>query len=293
MDAKTNTSRKENHKTWWYKRCGQDPSWERCRWLTRCHYGEFCSWYPVENDYINPWIVRTVGPGVDCWAQLMSRNAQPKYHTWGSTRNQESFPNLWGRGEHSKVRSRSSVVSRMESTWPGGKIQTSQSTANALIAAGKRHWLTERPDKVGAKGKGEWQPISSTSVVGQCRPQCAPYQVISPQRTPLRIAVYSNNRLARYGSAYQVEITLDQTDHGTVEERTRDQLVCFPPKGSIPVLFNNIGVLAFCFWRDLDEHICIFTCVARFHQSSVGIRTWVLVLMAPVFKDWFIVVHSS
>jgi Adenylate and Guanylate cyclase catalytic domain len=47
------------------------------------------------------------------------------------------------------------TASRMESTGAKGRIQVSESTANLLVEAGKRHWIQEREDRVVAKGKGE------------------------------------------------------------------------------------------------------------------------------------------
>jgi len=47
------------------------------------------------------------------------------------------------------------TASRMESTGVKDRIQVSQATADELIKAGKRNWLTAREDKVVAKGKGE------------------------------------------------------------------------------------------------------------------------------------------
>jgi hypothetical protein len=49
------------------------------------------------------------------------------------------------------------TASRMESNGIAGRIQVSQSTADALILAGKAGWLTPREEKVFAKGKGEIQ----------------------------------------------------------------------------------------------------------------------------------------
>jgi class 3 adenylate cyclase len=49
------------------------------------------------------------------------------------------------------------TASRMESNGIAGRIQVSQSTADALILAGKAAWLTPREEKVVAKGKGEMQ----------------------------------------------------------------------------------------------------------------------------------------
>jgi class 3 adenylate cyclase len=49
------------------------------------------------------------------------------------------------------------TASRMESNGIAGRIQVSQSTADALILAGKAGWLTPREEKVVAKGKGEMQ----------------------------------------------------------------------------------------------------------------------------------------
>jgi transcription elongation factor len=58
----------------------------------------------------------------------------------------------------------------MESTGVPGRIHVSQSTADALIATGKGHWLTIREDKVEAKGKGllitYWASIKAGSNVG-------------------------------------------------------------------------------------------------------------------------------
>lgn len=36
-----------------------------------------------------------------------------------------------------------------------GRIHVSESTANLLMKVGKQSWLTARPDKIVAKGKGE------------------------------------------------------------------------------------------------------------------------------------------
>jgi class 3 adenylate cyclase len=49
------------------------------------------------------------------------------------------------------------TASRMESNGVKGKIHCSQTTADALISAGKTQWLTSRVDKITAKGKGEMQ----------------------------------------------------------------------------------------------------------------------------------------
>lgn len=46
------------------------------------------------------------------------------------------------------------TAARMESTGERGRIQLSQSTADCLIAAGKKHWLRPREEPVTAKGKG-------------------------------------------------------------------------------------------------------------------------------------------
>ena len=56
----------------------------------------------------------------------------------------------------------------MESNGIKGRIHCSQSTADALVQAGKSHWLTRREDKIVAKGKGEMQTywVNTTSVVG-------------------------------------------------------------------------------------------------------------------------------
>lgn len=47
------------------------------------------------------------------------------------------------------------TASRMESNGVKGCIHVSQATADALIATGKQQWLTERQDRIVAKGKGE------------------------------------------------------------------------------------------------------------------------------------------
>jgi class 3 adenylate cyclase len=49
------------------------------------------------------------------------------------------------------------TASRMESNGVAGKIHVSQATADELMHQGKSHWVTPRPDKVLAKGKGELQ----------------------------------------------------------------------------------------------------------------------------------------
>ena len=47
------------------------------------------------------------------------------------------------------------TASRMESTGQRGKIQISQQTAELLVAAGKKHWISPRGKKIDAKGKGK------------------------------------------------------------------------------------------------------------------------------------------
>lgn len=47
------------------------------------------------------------------------------------------------------------VAARMESTGIPGRIQVSQTTYDILKENGKGHWLTERPERVEVKGKGE------------------------------------------------------------------------------------------------------------------------------------------
>ncbi|GKY99152.1 hypothetical protein MPSEU_000870700 [Mayamaea pseudoterrestris] len=62
------------------------------------------------------------------------------------------------RGERSRFQlfgDTMNTASRTESTGVKGKIQLSQETAELLIAVGKAHWLSQREDKVIAKGKGE------------------------------------------------------------------------------------------------------------------------------------------
>jgi class 3 adenylate cyclase len=49
------------------------------------------------------------------------------------------------------------TASRMESNSVAGRIHISQSTALALAARGKGHWVSPREDKIVAKGKGEMQ----------------------------------------------------------------------------------------------------------------------------------------
>ena len=53
---------------------------------------------------------------------------------------------------------RMNTASRIETTGKPGQIQCSQETGDLLIAAGKKAWLTEREDKVVAKGKGKISP---------------------------------------------------------------------------------------------------------------------------------------
>jgi len=47
------------------------------------------------------------------------------------------------------------TASRMESNGKPGRIHLSQETADCLAAAGKPNWVTQREDKITAKGKGE------------------------------------------------------------------------------------------------------------------------------------------
>ncbi|CAB9501958.1 Receptor-type guanylate cyclase gcy [Seminavis robusta] len=62
------------------------------------------------------------------------------------------------------------TASRMESNGVPGKIQVSQSTADELIRHGHQDWLTEREDKVEAKGKGlmttYWVAVKSSKSTG-------------------------------------------------------------------------------------------------------------------------------
>lgn len=46
------------------------------------------------------------------------------------------------------------TASRIESTGVANRIQISQETAELIMDAGKTSWLTQRQDKVHAKGKG-------------------------------------------------------------------------------------------------------------------------------------------
>ena len=45
----------------------------------------------------------------------------------------------------------------MESNGIPGRIHVSQATADELVAAGKKSWLSPREEKIVAKGKGEMQ----------------------------------------------------------------------------------------------------------------------------------------
>ena len=49
------------------------------------------------------------------------------------------------------------TAARMESHGLRGKIHVSEASAKLLIEAGKGSWVTARPDKIAAKGKGELQ----------------------------------------------------------------------------------------------------------------------------------------
>ena len=65
------------------------------------------------------------------------------------------------------------VAARMESNGIAGKIQVSQETADKLTLAGKSHWLTQREDKITAKGKGllqtYWVEIISAAAASRSR----------------------------------------------------------------------------------------------------------------------------
>lgn len=49
------------------------------------------------------------------------------------------------------------LVARMESNGIKGKVHVSKSTADALKAKGKSHWLTPRGNQIDVKGKGLMQ----------------------------------------------------------------------------------------------------------------------------------------
>jgi class 3 adenylate cyclase len=49
------------------------------------------------------------------------------------------------------------TAARMESNGMPGRIHVSQQTADELIGRGKASWISEREDKIIAKGKGELQ----------------------------------------------------------------------------------------------------------------------------------------
>jgi class 3 adenylate cyclase len=49
------------------------------------------------------------------------------------------------------------TAARMESNGKPGRIHVSQQTADELIGKGKASWITQREDKIVAKGKGELQ----------------------------------------------------------------------------------------------------------------------------------------
>jgi class 3 adenylate cyclase len=76
------------------------------------------------------------------------------------------------RGERSRFQlfgDTMNTASRMESTGKRDCIQISQETADLLIAAGKKNWITPREERVVAKGKGELQTywVSAESNQGQ------------------------------------------------------------------------------------------------------------------------------
>jgi len=65
------------------------------------------------------------------------------------------------------------TAARIESLGSAGCIHLSQEAADEIASCGKRMWISERPDKVSAKGKGElntfWLSLESHSSVGDAR----------------------------------------------------------------------------------------------------------------------------
>ena len=76
------------------------------------------------------------------------------------------------------------TASRMESNGRPGMIQVSGETAELLRRAGKRHWLTEREDKVVAKGKGEMQTYWVATASPSTHVESVP-SVTSEQLSPM------------------------------------------------------------------------------------------------------------
>jgi Adenylate and Guanylate cyclase catalytic domain len=131
------------------------------------------------------------------------------------------------RGERSRFQlfgDTMNTASRMESTGVKDKIQISQETADLLIAAGKVHWLTQREDKVVAKGKGEvetyWVCIeqSGSQTIGGSRQMSG---FISPNSS-------SERRITR---TYSSE-TFDDVDIATLN-----------PLGLMPALSVNLRLV--------------------------------------------------
>jgi class 3 adenylate cyclase len=96
----------------------------------------------------------TLGPGTAELALRVGLHSGPT--TAGVLRGEKSRFQLFG--------DTMNTASRMESNGIKNMVQVSQSTADLLMARGKQHWLTQREDKIEAKGKGTMQVKNHNNV---------------------------------------------------------------------------------------------------------------------------------
>lgn len=75
------------------------------------------------------------------------------------------------------------TAARMEQNGMRGRIHVSQTTAEALNKAGKGNWLTQREDKIEAKGKGKLTTYFVTITPGKAGTEMSGSQQSWPDPT--------------------------------------------------------------------------------------------------------------